>query len=764
MKSQITAELLTLGDNQSEMNNFLDENDDEFTTHPLYKSDKPNIKKLKVKNLRENEKLETSFDLTWKFLENNLTAIIHQKETTISYEYLYKTASNLCKVDNEAVQKKLYEFIEKNVTLLRNQLLDQSQTNVYGFIENMVAIWQNYQLQMKMIRSIFLRLERESAPDEISPVCDTFLEIFRNCCLQCTFLKTKTISDFLSLITREREGAAVDRSLIKSIFQMFDCLQIYHTELERPLLEETELFYRKECEYSSEAYEAIADQYIYHVDNCIRAETERLNYYINDENKVAIIQVTERCLILQPMFLIIDKGLKTMIDRNSHTHLKLLFELLNRVEDGQEALTNGFMTYVKNFGKDLVINAEVENVLIEELLLFRDRMMLIVSKCFGNAEKLIDALKKAFNYSINTRSNKVSDFLSCFIDSKMKNAKDVDDDELDHLMNRVITLFRFIEGKDVFGAYYRKHLARRLLMGTNISVEAEKSVVNKLKLECGEEFTYKYEGMFRDMEISEQLSSAFREHRLRGASSHTASSHMEFYVNVITTGRWPTYKTVPMGLPAQITSTRRMFEEFYLSKHKGRSIQWGHSLEHGVLTGNFRENCTKEIEVSLSQATVLLMFNECDEYTTVGLHNATKIDLDEMKKTLKSLACGKTRILLKTPMSKNIEDDDTFVVNSDLNEQLYRIKMNNIHVKKVREKNKNTEQQVHLTRQFQLDAAIVRIMKSRKEMTHAHLLEELKSQLRFPFKTSEAKKRIEYLIERDFLARDTEDSNLYKYL
>lgn len=68
------------------------------------------------------------------------------------------------------------------------------------------------------------------------------------------------------------------------------------------------------------------------------------------------------------------------------------------------------------------------------------------------------------------------------MDAKLRTGnKESSDEELDKLMDRVITLFRFIQGKDVFEAFYKKDLAKRLLLGRSASVDAEKAMLCKLK-------------------------------------------------------------------------------------------------------------------------------------------------------------------------------------------------------------------------------------------------------------------------------------------
>ncbi len=71
---------------------------------------------------------------------------------------------------------------------------------------------------------------------------------------------------------------------------------------------------------------------------------------------------------------------------------------------------------------------------------------------------------------------------------------------------------RFIHGKDVFEAFYKKDLAKRLLVGKSASVDSEKSMLSKLKAECGAGFTSKLEGMFKDMELSKDINIAFKQH------------------------------------------------------------------------------------------------------------------------------------------------------------------------------------------------------------------------------------------------------------
>ena len=53
----------------------------------------------------------------------------------------------------------------------------------------------------------------------------------------------------------------------------------------------------------------------------------------------------------------------------------------------------------------------------------------------------------------------------------------------------------------------------------------------------------------------------------------------------------------------------------------------------------------------------------------------------QLKRTLQSLACGKARVLVKTPKSKDVMNGDKFTYNKDFTNQLFRIKINQIQMK-----------------------------------------------------------------------------------
>ena len=63
-----------------------------------------------------------------------------------------------------------------------------------------------------------------------------------------------------------------------------------------------------------------------------------------------------------------------------------------------------------------------------------------------------------------------------------------------------------------------------------------------------------------------------------------------------------------------------------------------------------------------------------------------------------------------------------------------------------------------------VEGSSLNVLKARKRISHTDLIGELLTQLKFVARPVDCKKRIESLIEREYLERDEEDSAFYKYI
>ncbi|XP_068181359.1 cullin-4B [Antennarius striatus] len=727
-----------------------------------FSNSKPgSAKKLVIKNFKEKPKLPENYtEETWQKLKEAVEAI--QNSTSINYnlEELYQAVENLC---SHKISAKLYKQLravcEDHIKAQIDQFREDALDSVL-FLKKIDKCWQDHCRQMIMIRSIFLFLDRTYVLQNsmLPSIWDMGLELFRFYIISDLKVQSKTIDGILLFIERERNGEAIDRSLLRSLLSMLSDLQIYQDSFEQRFLEETNRLYAAEGQRLMQEREV--PEYLHHVNKRLEEEADRVITYLDQSTQKPLIATVEKQLLGEHLTATLQKGLTHLLDENRIQELSLLYQLFSRVRGGVQVLLQHWIEYIKAFGSTIVINPEKDKTMVQELLDFKDKVDHIIDICFMKNEKFVNAMKEAFETFINKRPNKPAELIAKHVDSKLRAGnKEATDEELEKMLDKIMIIFRFIYGKDVFEAFYKKDLAKRLLVGKSASVDAEKSMLSKLKHECGAAFTSKLEGMFKDMELSKDIMVQFKQYM----QCQNIPGNIELTVNILTMGYWPTYIPMEVHLPPEMVRLQEIFKTFYLGKHSGRKLQWQSTLGHCVLKAEFKEG-KKELQVSLFQTLVLLMFNEGEDFTLEEIKVATGIEDSELRRTLQSLACGKARVLTKIPKSKDVEDGDRFSCNDDFKHKLFRIKINQIQMKETVEEQASTTERVFQDRQYQIDAAIVRIMKMRKTLSHNLLMSEVYNQLKFPVKPADLKKRIESLIDRDYMERDKENPNQYNYV
>ncbi|NWT13874.1 CUL4B protein, partial [Vireo altiloquus] len=730
------------------------------STVSSFANSKPgSAKKLVIKNFKDKPKLPENYtDETWQKLKEAVEAI--QNSTSIKYnlEELYQAVENLCSYKISAnLYKQLRQICEDHI---KAQIHQFREYPFVLFLKKIDKCWQDHCRQMIMIRSIFLFLDRTYVLQNsmLPSIWDMGLELFRTHIISDQKVQNKTIDGILLLIERERNGEAIDRSLLRSLLSMLSDLQIYQDSFEHRFLEETNRLYAAEGQRLMQEREV--PEYLHHVNKRLEEEADRIITYLDQSTQKPLIATVEKQLLGEHLTAILQKGLNHLLDENRIQDLSLLYQLFSRVRGGVQVLLQHWIEYIKAFGSTIVINPEKDKTMVQELLDFKDKVDHIIDVCFLKNEKFVNAMKEAFETFINKRPNKPAELIAKYVDSKLRAGnKEATDEELEKMLDKIMIIFRFIYGKDVFEAFYKKDLAKRLLVGKSASVDAEKSMLSKLKHECGAAFTSKLEGMFKDMELSKDIMIQFKQYM----QNQNVPGNIELTVNILTMGYWPTYVPMEVHLPPEMVKLQEIFKTFYLGKHSGRKLQWQSTLGHCVLKAEFKEG-KKELQVSLFQTLVLLMFNEGEEFSLEEIKQATGIEDGELRRTLQSLACGKARVLTKIPKGKDVEDGDKFTCNDDFRHKLFRIKINQIQMKETVEEQASTTERVFQDRQYQIDAAIVRIMKMRKTLSHNLLVSEVYNQLKFPVKPADLKKRIESLIDRDYMERDKENPNQYNYI
>ncbi|KAK1774520.1 Cullin family-domain-containing protein [Copromyces sp. CBS 386.78] len=587
-----------------------------------------------------------------------------------------------------------------------------------------------------------------------------------------------------------------DSQLLRESVAMLRLWGVYGKELEPKFINESREYVTRFAEERSES--CGLKEYIDACERLLNRESERCDVYNFDSTtKRQLKDDAYQSLIFNYAEKLLDSGsVAKLLDANDLDSMKALYELL-RLSGIQKRLKGPWEQYIRKTGAAIVSDTARGDEMIIRMLQLRRALDVMIRDAFCRDEDFTYGLRDAFGFfmndksvssSWNTGTSKVGEMIAKHIDmllrgglktlpkallSDVKDRQDAErsgiastadeDAELDRQLDHSLELFRFIQGKDIFEAFYKKDLARRLLMGRSASRDAERNMLAKLKNECGSSFTHNLEIMFKDQELAKDEIASYKTWLAgRGEDSLVAKSDLDLSVNVLSAAAWPTYPDVRVLLPQNVLDHITTFDTYYKSKHTGRRLTWKHNLAHCVVKARFDRGGPKELLVSAFQAIVLVLFNEAEEKSSEGilsydqLASATGMPDAELQRTLQSLACGKTRVLNKHPKGREVNKTDTFSVNRSFTDPKFRVKINQIQLKETKEENKETHERVAQDRQFETQAAIVRIMKSRKSMAHAQLVAEVINQTkqRGAVDAVDIKANIEKLIEKDYIERE----------
>ena len=260
----------------------------------------------------------------------------------------------------------------------------------------------------------------------------------------------------------------------------------------------------------------------------------------------------------------------------------------------------------------------------------------------------IDHYKRAFSVTLNKSKNgkNCTELLVKYTDKVMRGHFDKIH-TFQQISNFIILLFRCLQDKDVFIAFYKVHLARRLLLQKSANLDEEKQFVHKMKLEIGPSNTQHLEGMFTDMTASFEETTTF----LGNFPNSELPCPFQFSCNILTSSRWPSYPRHNLTLPLPLNAIYEQYKAYHLQKNKMKTLTLVPLLSKCVLTCRFKQ--PKELVCNTLQASILLTLggsvNENEISTTQQTFAQLKQQLGmadvDLKNTLKSLMNQKAMVI-----------------------------------------------------------------------------------------------------------------------
>lgn len=83
----------------------------------------------------------------------------------------------------------------------------------------------------------------------------------------------------------------------------------------------------------------------------------------------------------------------------------------------------------------------------------------------SSSDVLRGALRVGFDFIVNIQPRYVAEQLARYVDRKLRGEQGVSEPEAELSLSRAMLVFKFLAEKDIFEAFYKKLLAKRLLLG-----------------------------------------------------------------------------------------------------------------------------------------------------------------------------------------------------------------------------------------------------------------------------------------------------------
>uniref|UniRef100_A0A8D2NHU4 Cullin 2 n=1 Tax=Zonotrichia albicollis TaxID=44394 RepID=A0A8D2NHU4_ZONAL len=509
-------------------------------------------------------------------------------------------------------------------------------------------------------------------------------------------------------------------------------LKFYQEIFECPFLNETGEYYKQEA--SNLLQESNCSQYMEKVLGRLKDEEMRCRKYLNPSSYGKVTHECQQRMVADHLQFL-HAECHNIIRQEKRNDMANMYTLLRAVSSGLPHMIQELQNHIHDEGLRATSNLSQEN-----------------------------ALTSVVNYREPKSICKAPELLAKYCDNLLKkSAKGMTENEVEDKLTSFITVFKYIDDKDVFQKFYARMLAKRLIHGLSMSMDSEEAMINKLKQACGYEFTSKLHRMYTDMSVSADLNNKFN--NFIKNQDTIIDLGISFQIYVLQAGAWPLTQapSSTFAIPQELEKSVQMFELFYSQHFSGRKLTWLHYLCTGEVKMNYL--CKPYVAmVTTYQMAVLLAFNNSETVTYKELQDSTQMNEKELTKTIKSLL--DVKMINHDSDKEDIETESTFSLNMNFSSKRTKFKITTSMQKDTPQEMEQTRSAVDEDRKMYLQAAIVRIMKARKVLRHNALIQEVISQSRARFNPSISmiKKCIEVLIDKQYIERSQASADEYSYV
>lgn len=553
-------------------------------------------------------------------LENALMDMIYQSVKTKifqpnEYVRIYTVAYELCSEYDKHMQ--LYEYsgsrvqaflCDRILPIINEQLERQRQSKQVNdseihinFLTVIQRCWESFVMLQKWHGKFFAYVNRVIDTDTTLSIEEVASRCYR--VFIYDMIHPDMTKSILFLLSAERNGYYVDKSIIKSMIQMYLLMgqvrekvvpppsrgpssrsrpngtansnvdtstasfDLYREHFEVQYLSETKDYYvLKRCDWLSAL--SISDYFKMTESSYDNERIRILEYGLPNATEFNVLPILDEELLRQALDIIFVQEKQRcyyLFENDKNDDIQRMFALFRKLEDdiGVTPIAGTVSQVIRDLGQRLLDQRQhrldngakeknSDNQFVSSLIELNTKYTNMVQSIFDNHLLLCKALHDSFVFlldqTIGTYHN--NELLVSYCDYHLRSAGKVggiSESNVIDVLDQVVALFQYVVDKDFFGELYKYSLSKRL-MNNITTTDIEKHMVGRLKVQCGPQYTSRMEAMFADFAFSLEENNKFRnEINSRQSNSYTPTGSAltsllrDFDVRLLTTGFWPTY-------------------------------------------------------------------------------------------------------------------------------------------------------------------------------------------------------------------------------
>ncbi|XP_026676909.1 cullin-2 [Diaphorina citri] len=754
---------------------------------------------------------QVDFNKTWGSLQETIQGVITLGNVRrATWNDRFSDIYSLCVAYPEPLADRLYQetklFLDQHVTNLRGKVLESGERNL---VNSYYDAWTEYSQGINYMHQLYLYLNQQH-------------------------IKKQKLSE-AEIIYGNYTGDSQEQMEIGELVKLY--VDIFETQF----LEMSGEWYKSEA--SKLLQTCNVSQYMERVLQVLHEETNRSVRFLHVSSYPKVKAKCEQHMVADHLNFLQGECVPMVAEERRHD-LANMYPLLRSVREGINILIDAVRDHICKQGLEAISGLSGDNIstqFVENMLAVHKKYKAFVKELFSGDQSFMGALDKACSSVINHKfdpkmPSKSPEYLAKYCDMLLKkSSKGLSESEMDDKLSQSITVFKYIDDKDVFHKFYAKMLAKRLIHQQSTSMDGEEAMINKLKQACGYEFTNKFHRMLTDIKISGGLNEKFHSEFVK---TNEIDLGIHFSINILQAGSWPLGPTVisSFSVPQELEKCIHMFEKFYHGQFNGRKLSWLHNISQVELKLSYLKR-PYFVTMQTFQMAILLLFEKNDAMTCgdiqtvlslsqdqIGRHIASLVECklltsnkevslglpglflfkyqDQIGRHIASLvecklltsnkegdiqkkkSTGDIQTVLSlsqdqigrhiaslveckllTSNKEELTEDTEIRLNLGYNNKRTKLKISGAVQKETPQEIERTVSSVDEDRKLYLQAAIVRIMKSRKQIRHNALIQEVLSQSKsFAPSISMIKKCIESLIDKNYVERTANSTDEYSYV